>query len=244
MTTVSNITSELKDQGLPVETINKLMIQMNNLIRCGPTCQRNNKIDELKKKYEAAQEEVHSAPERLNNARKNYFTFAHGDSYYQNFEKKKNLEKAKKLKAKIKKNANKHMAEIENKIENTLFLKKSEKNLYKLLNKLRLSNEVLEKNMDRNVASVKTSDRKVFYENQEIETLFFYKNILKRFYWFLIIVYTFLFFYYKFYKNRGDIILFIIFFATPFIIDPAVRLFIRLIKHTVGQIPKNIYLNL
>ena len=244
MTTVSNITSELKTQGLPVETINKLMIQMNNLIRCGPTCQRNNKIDELKKKYEAAQEEVHSAPERLNNARKNYFTFTHGDSYYQNFEKKKNLEKAKKLKSKIKKNANKHMAEIEYKIENTLFLKKSKKNLYKLLNKLRLSNEMLEKNMDRNVASVKTSDRKVFYENQEIETLFFYKNILKRFYWLLIVIYTFLFFYNKFYKNRGDIILFIIFFATPFIIDPAVRLFIRLIKHTVGQIPKNIYLNL
>ena len=240
MTTVDSITKELKKEGLSAETIDKMMIQMNNLIRCGPTCQRNNKIDTLKKKYEAAQQDVHSAPERLFNARKNYFTYAHGDNYFNEYENKKNLEKAKKIEAKIKRNAKKHIKQIDDLIENNIILKSSEKNLNKLLNKYLVTNEMLEKNMDNNIATMKTSDRKVFYENQEIETLLFYKDALKKLYFLLIVIYTFIFIYNKLYQNKGDVILFVIFFATPFVIDPAVRLFIKVIKYVMGTVPKNI----
>ena len=244
MTTIDSITNELKKEGLTPDVVNNLMTQMNNLIRCGPTCQKNNKIDELKKKYEKAQKNVHSAPERLDNARKNYFEYAYGDNYYQEHENKKNLEKAKKMKKKIKQRATKDMEDLEDTIKNNIALKKSEKNLRVLLNKFKTSNTVMMENMDKNISKTKTSDRKVFYENEEIEILLFYKDILNKIYRFLITIYLFVFFYRKKYQNKRDIIIIIFFFVAPYLIKHSVQMFLKTIKFTIGKIPKNIYLNL
>lgn len=240
MTTIDSITNNLKEEGLSPDVINNLMTQMNNLIRCGPTCQKNNKIDELKKKYEKAQEEVHSAPERLNNARKNYYEYAYGDNYYQEYEGKKGLEKAKKMKKKIKQRAKEQMEELEDTIKNNIALKKSEKHLRTLLDKLNVSNASMTNNMDKKISIAKTSDRKVYYENEEIENMQFYKNILRNIYRFLMAVYVFLFFYRKKYQNKKDIIVILFFFISPYIIDYGVRIFLRQITVLLTYIPRSI----
>lgn len=241
MTTIDGITSKLEEQGLTPDVINNLMTQMNNLIRCGPTCQKNNKIDELKKKYEKAQEQVHSSPERLDNARKKYFEYAYGDSYYQNYKNNENLEKAKKLKNKIKKRATEHMEELEDTIKNNIALKRSEKHLRTLLKKYKTSNALMMKNKDKKISITKTSDRKVYYENEEIENIYFYKNILKNVYRFLMTIYVFVFIYRKKYHSKKDIIIITFFLVSPYVTELFSHMFLKIISLLLQLVPKNIF---
>ena len=244
MTNVSDITKELKDQGLPINVVQNLMTQMNNLIRCGPTCQRNNKIDELKKKYEAAQEEVQGGPEQLKDARKNYFSYAYGDSYYHDYENRQNLAKAKEVKEKIRQEFQDESEQVREIKSNNRALESSKKNLNRLLNKYLASNEKMELKIGERIGRVKTSDRKVFYENNEIEAIMYYNTILKNLYWFLITIYVIVFLYKGLYANKSDIIILIFFFAMPFVVNPFVRTITRFVKYLAGNLPKNMYLNL
>ena len=66
------------------QDVNKLISNANESVFCGPgsDCYKNAEIERLKKKYENKQVNKKTAPEQLDSARKNYYTYAFGQPGY------------------------------------------------------------------------------------------------------------------------------------------------------------------
>lgn len=74
----------LKKQQETTAKINSLLETSSQLLACGPTCQKQKVSDELKQKYMNAQTNILTAPEQLNNAKRNYYVYTEGESSYNN----------------------------------------------------------------------------------------------------------------------------------------------------------------
>ena len=62
--------------------INGLMAKSQQSLLCGPDCQKQKNLDELKQKYENAITNVNTAPQQLTDAKKKYFTALEGTAAY------------------------------------------------------------------------------------------------------------------------------------------------------------------
>lgn len=77
-----------KQQIQTTQTLNELIKKSNEQTACGPDCQKQKKIRDLKTKYESAKKNITKGPENLAEARKNYFVYAFGDKYNNDFNEK------------------------------------------------------------------------------------------------------------------------------------------------------------
>jgi len=146
-------------------------------LSCGPSCQNTKTSNALLKKYQQAQMTLFQAPDELQATANDYYTFSRGEKYAQEFEEEKLREVADKL-------ANEYLAvfdEIAN-MSQTLatFYESNETNLK--------NTRMLEKEFDEQYKTAErdyydtkntatTSDRKAYYEDQEIVNLAWWNKI-------------------------------------------------------------------
>ena len=83
-------------------------------------------------------------------------------------------------------------------------------------------NQSLKKEIDNNEKEKATNDRKVYYENQQIENIQYYKSLIKIVYWVTLILYTFVFLYDGFYKDLKMDAILILLYTYPYVIDKIV----------------------
>ena len=71
--------------GFDMNKINAMITNMNNMNVCGPTCQKQKKIDRLRTQYNAARNRKQNAPAEVESTRKAYFIEDKGSLYYTQF---------------------------------------------------------------------------------------------------------------------------------------------------------------
>lgn len=226
------------------QTINELIKQTNAQTSCGPDCQKKNKIASLKTNYETAQSSATNAPENLTEARKNYFTYAFGDKYNNEFNEKLYTKQGKVMIDKLTKQHNENVNEIDTIIADYESGFIYAKNMGDLTDQYADKNKVLKQNIDKELSDAETNERKVFYESQEIETIEEWSYIIKLIYWVAVVLYTLVFLYDGMYKSLKNVSILVCFIIYPYVIGSILNKLISTFKFLKKLFPKSVYLSL
>lgn len=239
---------EIKDnpqsKALIMANINKLVQQINNnIINCGPECQRNKKINRLKEIYEDEQKRVINAPHDLNEARKNYYTYAFGDDAYD----EKMMELAKyeinKLTKKLSREHQHNMKILNDNIQDLDNVYDNKDLLLELNNKYKEENNEMRSKLLQEKNNKNISDRKAVYENNEFLKLESYNYQLKFLYWFLLLIFLIIFFMKSMFMNKKNIVLAIILIVFPFCIYGLSYSIVNTINYVYDWFPKNMFID-
>ena len=232
-----------KQQIQTTQTLNELIKKSNEQTACGPDCQKQKKIRDLKTKYESAKKNITKGPENLAEARKNYFVYAFGDKYNNDFNEKLYTKEANDKVKMMEKQHSENVKEIQSLIDDYESAYVYKDNMGDLSQKYENENKSLKKKIDDNEKEKATNDRKVYYENQQIDNIKYYKSLIKIVYWVTLILYTFIFLYDGFYKDLKMDAILILLYIYPFVIDKVISKLIFVISYLKQYLPKNVYLN-
>ena len=230
------------------QDVNKLISKANESVFCGPgsDCYKNSEIERLKKKYENKQVNKKTAPEQLDSARKNYYTYAFGQPGYIKKETEVLTRRVDKI---IKKKTDSHNRNIE---EINLFIDSYDSavsyktNLLLYLSKLYSENFELSQEIKDSVASLKTSDRKVWYEDDQIKTIDTWVTVLTGLYWLVFAIFTGLFLYNKMWQIDRPFkyvycLVLLALIVWLYVGDYLVIKLIQLVQKLISKLPKNVY---
>ena len=209
----------ISNSGLPMNEINKLLKVVEERVRCDSECQRKRDIKELKKKWETSEKDYKNLPEEIKVNERNYYTMYKGEEYYRN-----NILKNKYQEYILdwKEDQLNKFHDVKSLITTTFDNYKSQNISKSRINEL--YQDVLQKNtalkndIDDYYKKTFTNERRVYYENNEIDNLQFYTTILKVLYYGLLIIYILFgsFFKNKDYKNWKILLIIILYIFFPF----------------------------
>ena len=253
--TNSDISPELKSKisqmtGKDSDSLNSIYDNLLNMVTCDTDCQERANIDDLRQKWNAAEENQLTAPELANEAEKNYLIAKKGEDGYNKTMFKRYSHQASNQKQSALKDYKTEIKEINALImEYDINVNNTDK-LKDLLNvRLKEHNE-LKKKIDTNKKDVQTNDRKVVYETWAREGLSNTYKIILVFY----ILAALLFTYYSFMspafslKNIRFWMSIIFLIVLPFIIKFIAQLFKNIYNYLLfflsNKAPKNAYSNL
>jgi hypothetical protein len=215
------IDNALISAGLPQNKLNGLVSMIKDKLICDSACQKERTAKELKENLDLAQNNLKNAPQDLETAEKNYYLFTKGTSDYDNMVLNRNIKSSKNFKEESIKQHNERMEEIKilkNQYDSDKIYTQRMNQLVKL--KLYEENKIKD-SIDTYKSKVQTNDRKVVYENKDMDWSENFRFILKIVYYILFIVYFIISDYfssakYKNIKLWGVILVYLLF---PYTLD-------------------------
>lgn len=212
---------------------------------CDSECRRNQQLTQLQQAYETAQSTYSTAPEELETAKKNYFTFLNGSASFAQMQQTDYSSKAKKIATTMQDQFNKKYKEAVILLQSYQSSYINLSNIMELLENYKNENKHLKKVTGEISSDIDTKDRKTYYEEQSIDRLKYFYKWIKYIYIFLIIVYIFCLFLIprqlSLQTELGILVLLIIY---PFIINPIWKFVLKIYNKIVDIIPKNVYKSL
>jgi hypothetical protein len=178
----------LQQQMATQQKINELLSTSASTLACGPDCQKQKISEELKEKYLDAQANIQTAPANLESAKKNYYIYTEGKTYYNSMEEDELKKKAETLANELK---NKFNEEKENALTMNSYLQTAlinSSHTEDLFSEYKHQNYLLTKEISDSHGQILTNDRKTFYEEHAIQDLKFWRKFLGYLYLFLSIV--------------------------------------------------------
>lgn len=240
----------IQNNGKSPNNYNDNINQFNSIIsksaadalECDPDCQKKRHTEELKQKYEKAQDNVKYASVNEENAAKEYYTYTQGTSGYNKYQKEKITSQTKDLINNIALNFDEGIDSVKKLTETYDGLYNNLINSYELYDKYLNDNLNIENSIDEISTDRVTSDRKSFYEGQGIDVLNKWHVILKWIYLGLLVVFLFgILLSDSNYSFFTKIIIFIIFIIYPFVIYYIVMLCYYGIVKLYKLLPENAY---
>lgn len=240
------------DTKMIMDTIGKVNTMISSVnVDCvpGSQCDTDKTRDELLKIYNDAKRTAATAPTNLDTSRENYYKFVLGDGYTEFHEKE--VEKKASIFISDKTNLffkalNTSVVTLEDYIKELNSIKYA-KTLDKLVEGFESAD--LSKTLDvylkdtSNTSNI--NERKVFYEQENYESLLWWYNVWFYIYLFLLIVLIISIFMINnqktFMTNMG---IFVLFVAYIFLAKPLLFLIVYIIKQLGSLLPKNVYLSL
>jgi hypothetical protein len=219
------INKALTQAGLPQNKINSLIELAKERLMCDTACQREKETTSLKKKFNNAKMNLRDAPEEVSVAEKNYYVYANGENAYEDMLDKRYVKDAQVLK---KKSLDKHrtlLREINILIQDydaeTIYSKR----MNELLNVRQTENKRLRNEIDQNIATVQTNDRRTDYEDMEIESALGTQKFLRYIYFSLLVLWIIMgdFFSKHRYASLKTWILIVLYCVFPFIVNKLVE---------------------
>lgn len=215
------INAALIKAGLPQNKLNGLIEMAKDRLMCDSACQKERTAKELKQKWDLAQNNLKNAPQEVNVAEKNYYSFTKGVGGYDSILTSKNTQNA----DEFKKNAilkhtglNQELNTLLQTYEtNSLYLEKMEELL-----KLKLEEQKeLKRDIDQYIAGVQTNDRKVIYQNNDMNWLDTSRKVLLFIYWAIFLIYFIFsdFFAYERYNEKKSWVLILGYLIFPFLLN-------------------------
>ena len=225
-----------------VGKFNNLLTLANDRILCGPECQKEREIEALRKKFYSAQQNMDTAPEQLSQAKKNYYMVADGAAEYNNIQLKELQQEVNKKAASLQTTFYNRAENINTLINNYASSILYSQNMNDLLETYNKENKKLLVKIDDMKGVVNTSDRKSFYEDNQLTYLRSWLYYLKRFYWLCFAIWFVLVMLIKRqYKVIVAWMMAAAFVIYPFVADYITYYLIRIIKYTISFIPTNVY---
>jgi membrane-associated HD superfamily phosphohydrolase len=215
-----NLDSQFKKMGFDPSQLNNLVELVNNDVMCGPSCQREKKLEELRVKMIKAEKNLDNAPENLASARRNYYEFKDGKYNYNNSQKSKFRIDAEKELRTIQKEFDNRSIRTQTMINEYEALLAYNNNMDELLNTEITKNQRLSKDIDTIKAKIFTNDRRYHYFDESIEWQEKLNFFVKLAYYGLIVYFVVYYLIYKGnYTNRKKVIYGLILTAIPFIFN-------------------------
>lgn len=175
--------------------------------QCDAECQRQKRINQLRNSYKTAVSDETKDNEDVRNTRKQYYTYAYGEAYYNDMESKTLAKVADANIKKLVKRYNQLLDDIKQqktiKHNNNIAIK----NMIELLNNYRTSNEKIFSELDGQEDILETSRREVWYTDQKMDKLNYYGNFINTILKLLIIVAIIFFLYDKKYSSLAIVII-------------------------------------
>lgn len=155
---------------------------ISNITRCDKRCQAENKRNEiLRLAYNDAEQNVITAPSKRDTAEKKYYTTVYGQAEYNELLNEKYMSEIKELVEKEKNDFNYKKGNL------LLLLQQFDKNI-SLNNKLNELNEItlnenndLIEKIEKINSTINTNERKVYYDNQQVDNLKKWKKYTLRY---------------------------------------------------------------
>ena len=159
-----------------INQFNSLVQQASDTLTCDSTCQNNRQIEQLKKEFLDSRETVATAPYKAAVAEKNYVTAAAGVVQYDELKQKEFEKEAQDLSSKFIQQFETDAVIFKSQLDtyDALFL--NYKNVYDLFFKYKEENTELFKELKDETSDTLTNDRKTFYQDQQIDGLYFKLN--------------------------------------------------------------------
>jgi hypothetical protein len=224
---------------------NKIIQQAQAFLTCDAACQRAIKEKELLHDYQSAQMRLFNGTDNLESTSKNYYTFAKGDSGYNDFNKGKHGDVANKIAAKYSAMFNEivHNSEVLNNVYQSDFINVN--HAKELSQTLVQKNKDLDTLLKDTLNDISTSDRKTFYEDQELDDLHWWYNIYLTIYVITLIIFVVSLFLVPTEMTKYKRIAIVIFLALYiFLAKYAAIGLIKLWVYIGSFFPKNVYLSI
>jgi hypothetical protein len=224
---------------------NKIIQQAQAFLTCDAACQRAIKEKELLRDYQSAQMGLFNGADNLESTSKNYYTFAKGDSGYNDFNKGKRRDVANQIATKYSTMFNEivHNSEVLNNVYQSDFINVNHaKELHQTLAK---KNKDLDTLLKDTLNDISTSDRKTYYEDQELDDLNWWYKIYLAIYVILLITFVVSSFFVPTEMTKYKRIAIIVFLTLYiFLAKYAAIALIKLWKYIGSFFPKNVYLSI
>jgi len=228
-----------------VKQIQDLIKQEQELLTCGPECQKLKKSEKLKNNYINAQTNLIAAPDILKEAQKKFYINAQGVGGYNEM-----IEEE--LRNKIEKIANNMSAEFEENIKRaesltTTYQTSSDEDEYlqELKAKYMKENVLLANEIRGILTDIVTNDRKTYYQTQNMTTSMNWYYLYLIIYVILLIIFLILMIVKGTdYDWRFRVFISILFIIYPFIAYGIILRIIGFGQHVSSLLPKNIYKDL
>lgn len=241
----NNQNTLLQNQQINQDKINELLNNASEALICGPACQKLKVGEELKKKYLNAETKIKTAPIDLERAKKNYYVFTEGRTFYDNMLEEELTKKAESISQLLGNNFNdeESSAKTMNQYLNTGLINSSY--VKELLNNYIEKNNEINLMLRNNRGDILTNDRKTYYETQELERLELWHKIWFRMFYVLVFVFNLCWLICPSeYSWKVKIVLSFLLSFYPYYIDYVLRSIYKFFAGIYKSLPKNVYNNL
>jgi hypothetical protein len=224
---------------------NLFLENANAQILCGAECQQKKESETLRQNYLNAQVNVQTAPNQLNQAKKDWITFSQGAPAYRQMQTTDFTQEAQAIIADYKNNFNKEVNESSDNIATYFGVFNNCANVYDLYLKYMDENTDLKKMLKSDDEDVNTNNRKTYYENQEVETQ---ENVSKILFFIYVITVIGYVCFALIYPSNVDwkikVTIFLFLLIQPFISSYLVSGIVWIFQKIYGIFPKNVYIDL
>lgn len=224
--------------------LNSLLVSAAKSITCGPECQRQKKIDELRYNYEVAKDNLVLAEPDYEIAKRNYYTYTSGKDRYNEMMETEYREKAVEIAGIYKETYDKEVTKIETQLDTYNGLLVNIDNVSDLHKKYKKENVQLFKELKNITNDVLTNQRKTYYKDQEIERSNGYSSYILLLVIYIIVVICFAIFS-LIYPSQTTFmfrtLILCVFILLPFVSTWILGKIIQLIYWLFSFIPKNVY---
>ncbi len=238
-------TTSMQQQINTQNKINDLLEKSAQAIACGPSCQKQKVIDNLKQKYEDAKVNVKNAPALLDQAEKQYYLYSEGSAAYGQMKESDLNNKANEIAVETTKLFNDLVSSTVtlNNMYNTALI--NSEHTIELLHKYEQDNSDLKKKLGNKYSDVLTNDRKTYYEQNGISRLEDWYELWWYIYYILVTVFIIAVILSHSTMTRITmLIVFILLIFYPYYIHPIVLKIWSTMKDVNALLPKNVYKNL
>ena len=235
--------SKNKKNKINLTDLNAMVAQVNKQIGCGTICQKDKKTNLLKSKYENEKIRYNRAPYDLDESRKKYFTYAFGEQYYDNFMEKKAKKEITSLTNKLAQDQQYNMKILRDNIQDYKNIQDNAIYINELNEKYETENDEMEGEILNAQNENNISDRKAYYQTDELDKFKLYNTQLIWLYWTIVLVFLITFFFKNMFMEKKNFIVIAILLLFPFIIHWIVYIFSNIINFLYNLVPKNMYID-
>jgi hypothetical protein len=229
----------------PSAQTNAIIKQAQSYLACDDACQRAKKEQELLRDYQSAQMRLFNGTDNLESTSKNYYTFAKGDSGYNDFNKGKLGDVANQIAGKYSTMWNEivNNSQVLNNVYQSDFMNVNHaKELHQTLAQ---KNKDLDTRLKDILNDISTSDRKTYYEDQELSDLQWWYNIYLAIYIILLVTFVISSFLVPTEMSKYKRIAVVVFLGLYiFLAKYAAIALIKLWEYIGSFFPKNVYLSI
>lgn len=244
------LTKELEAHGFTNDKIDSMLKQVNDIVGCGPTCQKEKRIEQLKRDIVKAKQDLVEGPQRLHAAQRELMIYKDGPNAYSEQMRKQYREESDNIRNT---KTNQHDTLVSTAKAAASEYSTSEvylKNLDEVLLVKEKENKHLLNEIDENTGIVRTNNRRGEYQSEVTDGLRTAMKYATWTYYLIVALYFFIVVLYRGqYKNYWTWVILAFYALLPNFIIPTVFDITTWILHKIGSLlsmhgPKDAYYNL
>ena len=233
--------SNFNPNNVDVTQFNDFIAQASEMLTCDAECQKSRKAEELKQKYLDSQTNLKSASSQVQSSYKNYLTFTQGDSAYSEYEEQQFEKDAKQITKVSLSQFQKEREEAKRLLGTYNGLLVNYTHVAEYYERLKRENAMLQLKWKNATNDVETNDRKSFYEDQNIDRVYYFYRVMLFFYAVSMIILVLLLLKSSTMGMGKKVMIIIMFALYPFMISILFYYVFKLYDFIVSLLPKNVY---